>query len=133
VRFSGYIPIEKTAIYYSLAWVCVLPSVSTPKGKELWGLVVNEAFNQGVPVIATDAVGAVAGGLIRHNVNGCIVPERNSNALRDALQNLLNNEELRNRLSGNARQRIATWDQENMVLGFRQAIEYVTRNTMKST
>ena len=32
---------------------------------EPWGLVVNEAFDQGVPVIATDAVGAAAGGLVR--------------------------------------------------------------------
>lgn len=131
VRFPGYISIEKTVAYYSLAWTFVLPSVSTPKGKELWGLVVNEAFNQGVPVIATDAVGAAVGGLIQHNVNGYIVEERNTDALRDALQTLLNHEQLRNTFSDNARTRIAAWDQENMVLGFRKAIEYVTRNSQK--
>lgn len=131
VRFPGYVPIEKTIAYYSLAWTCVLPSVSTPKGKELWGLVVNEAFNQGVPVIATDAVGAAVGGLIEHNVNGYIIPERNSDALRDAMERLLDDEQLRNKLSDNARQRIEGWDQENMVLGFRRAIEYAIRNSHK--
>lgn len=133
VRFPGYIPTEKAVVYYSLAWVFVLPSVSTPTGKETWGLVVNEAFNQGVPVITTNAVGAGAGGLIHHNVNGYIVPERNSDALRDALQTVLSDEQLRNRLGDNARQRIAAWDQEKMVLGFRQAIEYVVRNNHKGT
>ena len=52
----------------------VLPSVPTRDFREPWGLVVNEAFNQGVPVIATDAVGAVAGGLVRHERTGLVVP-----------------------------------------------------------
>ena len=38
--------------------------------REPWGLVANEAMNQGTPVIATDAVGAAAGGLVRHERNG---------------------------------------------------------------
>jgi hypothetical protein len=33
-----------------------------PSGKKPWGLVVNEAMNQGLSVIATEAVGAAAGG-----------------------------------------------------------------------
>lgn len=131
VRFPGYIPPLETVAYYSVAWVYVLPSITRPEGKELWGLVVNEAFNQGVPVIATDAVGAAVGGFIQQDVNGCIVPERNSGALRDALENLLNDKELHRRLSENARRIIAGWDQENMVSGFRQAIEYVTKNNHK--
>jgi hypothetical protein len=31
-------------------------------------------------------------------------------------------------LSQNAKQIISTWDNEHMVLGFRNAIEYVTQN-----
>ena len=48
--------------------------IPTRDFREPWGLVVNEAFNQGVPVIATDAVGAVAGGLIEHERTGLVVP-----------------------------------------------------------
>ena len=33
--------------------------------RETWSLVANEAMNQGVPIIASDAVGAAAGGLVR--------------------------------------------------------------------
>lgn len=126
IRFPGYIPTQETVPYYSLAWVYVLPSVTTPVFKEPWGLVVNEAFNQGVPVIATDAVGAAAGGLVEHGVNGFIVPEQNPTALADAIRLLLDYPELRQQFSNNARQKIATWDNEHMVQGFLDAIQYVS-------
>ena len=126
VRFVGYVPPERTVPYYSISWVYVLPSITTPYFKEPWGLVVNEAFNQGVPVIATEAVGAAAGGLVQDGINGFVVPERDSVALAKALRRILDDPDLRERFSQNARQIIATWDNERMVLGFRQAIEYVT-------
>lgn len=124
-HFAGYVPLEETVPFYAIAWVYVLPSITTANFKEPWGLVVNEAFNQGVPVIATDAVGAAAGGLVQDGVNGFIVPERDSAALAQALQRILDNPGLREQLSQNARRIIAGWDNERMVMGFRQAIEYV--------
>lgn len=126
VRFAGYVPHTEAIQYYALAWASVLPSITLPTGKETWGLVVNEAFNQGVPVVATDAVGAAAGGLVQHGINGFVVPERNATAIADALRLLLDYPDLRARLSENARATIAQWDNERMVLGFRQAIAYVT-------
>lgn len=125
VRFAGYVPVEQSILYYAIAWTLVLPSITLPYGKELWGLVVNEAFNQGVPVIATDAVGAAAGRLVEDGKTGLIVPERNSAALADALRRILDNPELRHSLSQHARSRIADWDNERMVQGFRQAVAYV--------
>ncbi len=59
---------------YAGSDVVVVPSVPTRDFLEPWGLVVNEAFHQGVPVIATDAVGAAAGGLVQHERTGLIVP-----------------------------------------------------------
>lgn len=125
VRFTGYVPPERTLPYYAIAWVFGFPSITTPYFKEPWGLVVNEAFNQAVPVVATEAVGAAAGGLVQDGVNGFVVPERDSTALARALQRILDDVDLRERMSRNARQIIADWDNERMVLGFRQAIEYV--------
>jgi glycosyltransferase involved in cell wall biosynthesis len=127
VRFAGYAPIESAPTYYAMAEVAVLPSITVSTGKELWGLVVNEAFNQGVPVVATDAVGAAAGGLIEDGVNGFIVPERDSAALGSAIARILGDVDLRARLSQSARQTIAGWDNERMVQGFRDAIEFACR------
>lgn len=131
VRFSGYVPVHQSLPYYALADVFVLPSITVPQGKETWGLVVNEAFNQGVPVIATAAVGAAAGGLVEDGVNGFIVPERDSNALAQALQKILDNPNLRADMSRNAREKIAAWNNEHMVQGFREAIDYVLEKKKK--
>jgi glycosyltransferase involved in cell wall biosynthesis len=131
VRFVGYVEQDRTAPYYALACVFVLPSVTTPRGKETWGLVVNEAMNQGCPVIATDAVGAAAGGLVRDRVTGLVVPERSSPRLEAALQEIIVNSQLRAEMSHNARMSVAAWDNERMVLGFRQAIDFVLRKRYK--
>jgi glycosyltransferase involved in cell wall biosynthesis len=127
VRFAGYVSPDKTLPYYAISTVFLLPSISLSAGKELWGLVVNEAFNQGLPVIATEAVGAAAGGLVQHGINGFIVPEQDSEALARSLRSVLDDPELHDRMSQNAREIIASWDNEKMVMGFRRAIDYVTQ------
>ena len=88
--------------------------------------MVNEGFNQGVPVIATDAVGAAAGGLVLDGANGFVVPQGDSGALAAALGRILDDPPLRDRMGENARRAVATWDAERMVRGFRRAIAYVT-------
>jgi glycosyltransferase involved in cell wall biosynthesis len=128
VRFANYVPIDQAILYYSIAWVLVLPSITMPTGKELWGLVVNEAFNQGVPVIATEAVGAAAGGMIEHGDNGLVVPEQDSAALAQALGLILDDADLHDQLSKNAQKRIESWTQNDMAQGFEEAINYLTKS-----
>jgi glycosyltransferase involved in cell wall biosynthesis len=122
VRFAGYVSLEQTPPYYALADVFVLPSITTPEGKEPWGLVVNEAFNQGLPVIASDAVGAAAGGLVEDGVNGLVVPEGNAKALAAALDKVLEDDPLRDQMSQQARKKIDTWSNQGMVDAFVQAV-----------
>jgi glycosyltransferase involved in cell wall biosynthesis len=88
VRTLG--PLDPPALrnLYAGSDVVVVPSVPTRDFLEPWGLVVNEAFHQGVPVIATDAVGAAAGGLVQHERTGLVVPAGDPDALRSALQRL---------------------------------------------
>ena len=95
VRFVGYVPPEETIIYYAIAWVFFLPSITLNTGKELWGLVINECFNQGVPVIVTNAVGAAAGGMVKDGINGFVIPEKDSAALAKALRKILDERNLR--------------------------------------
>jgi glycosyltransferase involved in cell wall biosynthesis len=123
-RFAGYVSPEDAQLYYAVADVFILPSVTMPTGKETWGLVVNEAMNQGLPLIATEAVGAAAGGLVRSGVNGFVVPERDSVALAQAIKRILTDTRLHAEMSQNARRIIAGWDNEQMVKGFQEAIAY---------
>ena len=87
-------PVQLRSIYAACD-VLVVPSIATSTFREPWGLVVNEAMNQGLPVIATDAVGAVAGGLVRDGHNGLVVPAGERDALAEAINRLAAESELR--------------------------------------
>ena len=76
VAFVGPQPPEQVRNFLAAADVCVMPSLRTRDFREPWGLVANEAMNQSTPIIASDEVGAVAGGLVRHERNGLVVPRR---------------------------------------------------------
>jgi glycosyltransferase involved in cell wall biosynthesis len=95
--------------FYAGSDVVVIPSIPTRDFREPWGMVVNEAFNQGVPVIATDAVGAAAGGLVQHERTGLVVPAGDAGALAYALRRLHDDAALRGRLGTAARAAVASY------------------------
>jgi glycosyltransferase involved in cell wall biosynthesis len=136
-RFTGYVPTSETVPYYAIAWVHVLPSVTTGpgragEGRETWGLVVNEAFNQGVPSIASAATGVAAGGLVRDGETGLVVPERDSAALADAMDRMLTDKSLRHTLGRNARHRVAAWNNDAMAATFIEAIRFAAARKAQS-
>lgn len=124
VRWAGYLPMEETPAVYSAAGVFVLPSVTTELDKESWGLVVNEAFNQGLPVIATDAVGAAAGGLVVDGVTGWVVPEGDASALARVLRIALREDGVRAKLGAAAKTRVAAWSHENAAVVVERAARF---------
>ena len=73
---------------YAAADVVVVPSVPTRAFREPWALVVNEAMSRSTPIIATDAVGAAAGGLVRDGETGIVVPAGDPSALAAAVTRL---------------------------------------------
>ena len=110
VRFVGHVDqADLPALLYA-SDVLVLPSVSTRRVRETWGLVVNEAMNCSLPVVATDAVGAAAGGLVVHQNTGLVVPERDADALALALEELAGDEPKRRRLGKSASARVLAWN-----------------------
>jgi glycosyltransferase involved in cell wall biosynthesis len=107
---------------YAGSDVVVLPSIATRDFREPWGLVTNEAFNQGVPVIATDAVGAAAGGLIEHERTGLVVPAGDVEALAGALRRLHDDPALRTRLGAAARAAVASYTHDAWAAGMARAL-----------
>jgi glycosyltransferase involved in cell wall biosynthesis len=88
-------------------------------------LVVNEAMHQGTPAIATDAVGAAAGGLVRDGRNGLVVPAGDVGALAEALRTLAGSADLRSRLGRAARDDVAPYVPAAWVAGVRAALTAV--------
>ena len=122
VVFIGPQPAEEVRNFLAAADVLVIPSVRTPSFREPWGLVANEAMNQSTPIIASDEVGAVAGGLVRHERNGLVVPAGHATALAAALRRLHDDPKLRAQLGANARRDVAAYTFDAWATGFQSAI-----------
>jgi glycosyltransferase involved in cell wall biosynthesis len=126
VGADGVVGPEEVRNSYAAADVLVMPSLATRHFLEPWGLVANEAMNQHLPVIATDAVGAAAGGLVRHERNGLVVHAGDRDALAAALRRLHDDPELRARLGANGARDVAGYTHEAWAEGFAQALRSAT-------
>lgn len=80
IRFLGYANEETLPEVYRQADILVVPSHFEP-----WGLVVHEGLAYGLPVIATNQVGAAAD-LIDSGTNGYVFPAGSSEALASAMR-----------------------------------------------
>lgn len=121
-RVIGPLAREQLPIANAASTLAVLPSIPTARFREPWGLVCNEAMEQARPVVASDAVGAVAGGLVRHEQNGLVVPAGDPRALAHAIGRILSDATLRNRLGEAARASVGPYTYEAMADAFERAI-----------
>jgi glycosyltransferase involved in cell wall biosynthesis len=124
VGFDPVSPVELRN-FYAASDVLVLPSIATRKFREPWGLVVNEAMNRALPIIASDAVGAAAGGLVRAGHNGLIVPAGNPQALAEAIKGLAQDGALRRRLGDAGAHDVKDYTYAAWAEGFAQALASV--------
>ncbi len=122
IRALGALPRAELPVAYRAAELTVVPSIPTARFKEPWGLVCNEAMSQGRPVVATTAVGAVAGGLVRDGETGVVVAPGDPVALADAVNRLLADAPLRARLGSAARRAVAPYTYEAMADGIGRAL-----------
>lgn len=106
-RLLGPLAREQLPAAYAAAALVVVPSIPTRRFLEPWGLVCNEALHQATAVIATSAVGAVAGGLVRDGETGLVVAPGDPAALAAAIEQLLADAPLRTRLGEAGRTALA--------------------------
>jgi glycosyltransferase involved in cell wall biosynthesis len=110
---------------YAACDALVLPSVRSRTFREPWGLVVNEAMNRRLPVIASDAVGAAAGGLVQDRRNGLVVAAGDAGALAGAIGELSQDQRLRVRLGDAGAQDVLAYSQDAWADGFSRALASV--------
>ena len=122
VRAVGLLPPAELRELYGAADVVVIPSIPTRGFLEPWGLVANEAMNQGAAIIASDAVGAAAGGLVRDGRNGLVVPAGDAGALAMALRSLHGDRDRCHRLGTAGREDVRPYTQTAWVEGFGAAL-----------
>ena len=126
-RLLGAMPRAGLPVAYAASEFAVLASVPTPRFREPWGLVCNEAMHQAKPVLATTAVGAVAGGLVRDGTTGVVVAPGDTNALASAIGRLLADDPVRARLGASGREAVAAYNYDAMAAGFAAALAIAIR------
>jgi glycosyltransferase involved in cell wall biosynthesis len=80
VRITGFLNQTEIPMAYAASDLLVLPSRAEP-----WGLVVNEAMNFSLPILASDRVGC-GPDLVRHGVNGEVFDHSSAEALETSLE-----------------------------------------------
>jgi glycosyltransferase involved in cell wall biosynthesis len=126
VRGLGALQAPNLRNFYAGADVLAIPSIPSPRFVEPWGLVANEAMNQHCAVIATDAVGAAAGGLVRDGQTGVVVPARDTTALAAAIRRLHDDPDLCKRLAAGGADAVRAYTYEAWAAGFTAALQGAT-------
>ncbi len=104
---------------YHTSNVLILPS-----DREQWGLVINEAMAAGLPVIASDQVGAIYD-LIIGKDTGFVFSLEKENDLAEKMQRLFEDRELYERYSANARRLMMEyWNYDLYKKNLGKAIEH---------
>lgn len=116
VHFLGFRNQSVLPEIYGACDVFVLSSENEP-----WGLVVNEAMCAGLPVIASEEVGA-AGDLVEDGENGFQYEAGDVEALARALGPLLESPQLRRRMGRASRHKIDEWGLDECVFGVKEAL-----------
>jgi len=96
LSFLGRVPRDQVQAEFASADVFVLPSLAEGSAEATY-----EALAAGLPVITTEAAGSV----VRHGIDGWIVPERDSVALAEAIERIVGDRHLRATMSLAARER----------------------------
>lgn len=115
ICFPGFAQREDLAALYAMAETLVLPTHSDP-----WGLVVNEAMACGLPVIVSSVAGCSAD-LVEDGWNGYVVPPRDSDKLNVAINSLVRQPEVKERMSARSLERIQNYSPEACAAGLAAA------------
>lgn len=105
VDLYGAVTQEELREIYKQATLFALPCLVVDNGdRDGIPNVLVEAMSMNVPVISTDISGIPE--LITNNLNGLLVPEKNAEAMADAIETLLTRPELRKQLGEAGRARV---------------------------
>lgn len=111
VEFTGR---QQPKEYYRNASMFLMTSCA-----EGWPMVLMEAVQMGVPVVAMDSFGSLHD-IIEDGVNGSIVPNNDMSAFVAAMKQMMQNEELRHEMSRHAVERSKSFVIDEVVRRWKQ-------------
>jgi len=94
-----------------------------PTREDIWGLVINEAMSQGLPIITTER--CIAGLELVDDDNGSIIPIDNSAILADEINRIICNDNLLVSMSNSSLVKIKHYTIENMAKSHIELLEAI--------
>jgi len=123
-HFAGFVEHNELPKYYPQAKLLLFPTSG-----DCWGVVINEAFVSGVPVITTDMT-AAAGELVLDGKNGYVLP-MDSDLWVEKIRTLLESPEKLHAFSKCARETVRKFNFANAAEGIIACIDYLKANSEK--
>lgn len=120
-HFPGFIEHRKLPEYYSQSKILLFPTAG-----DCWGVIVNEAFVSGVPVITTNMT-AAAGELVLDGKNGYIL-DMDSDLWAEKIAELLDDTQKLDQFSKCSKKTVRGFNFEKAAQGIIDAIEFLKRD-----
>lgn len=115
VVYLGTVSDETLIALYQTADIFCVPSTSN----ESFGMILTEAMAAGIPIVASNIQGYAH--VARDRQEALLVPPKNSEALANAISQLIDNPELRQQLVTKSKQRVQAFDWSVVA---KQVLEY---------
>lgn len=120
IEYAGFQPPEALPAFFARSDVFVLPS-----RHDGWGVVVNQALGAGLPIVASDQVGA-ARDLVTPGFNGEIFRDGDVADLAARMKTLAESPELQRQWGAASRERSHDWDPEDGAERWLRALNTIT-------
>jgi len=105
ISFAGRASDEELGIFHDISNVFVCPSIIDSKGNtEYLGLVIPEAMESKLPVIASSVGGIVD--IIKNEENGLLVHQKDPSSLARAIERIISDEKFRKKLVENSKKTV---------------------------
>jgi len=125
--FFGSPTYEELGLLYDVSDVFVLPSIIDSKGEtEGLGLVIPEAMESGLPVIAT-SVGGIPN-IIKNEINGLLVQPNDPKALAEAINKTLSNKLFTEKIIQNSKKTVSDFNPETIAKMHLSHYERILKN-----
>lgn len=109
----------------------ILPSIKLKDMEEKFGMVLIEAGACGLPVVASDCIGPRL--IIEDGKTGLLIPQNSEQALKDAIERLIGDPELRARMGRNGRAKaVAEYDVKVLARQWEKVFREVSEGTCLS-
>lgn len=108
IRIIPFQDFDSLVDYYMLSDLFVLPS-----SNDVWGLVINEAMANGLPILASNKCGA-SDSLVLNGENGYIFTYNDFDTLFEKINSILENEELQIKMAKKSLDLIKDYNLEDM-------------------